>query len=102
MENAKYKRLPSCLKRYRKARGLKQKEVVKILGLKSISMLSRWERGVCLPKPINMLKLAILYRTTVGALFIDLRRTLFDEIRKKEEKIFGSIKKENNGREVKN
>ncbi|MDD3711780.1 MAG: helix-turn-helix transcriptional regulator, partial [Patescibacteria group bacterium] len=56
MKNAKYKRLPCYLRRYRKARGLKQIDVARILGLKSVSMLSRWERNVCLPKPLNMLK----------------------------------------------
>ena len=94
MKNAKYKRLPCYLRRYRKARGLKQIDVARILGLKSVSMLSRWERNVCLPKTLNMLKLAILYRTTVAALFIDLYRTLSDELREKEKKVLGDIQKE--------
>jgi len=77
------KRIPNSLRKYRKAAGLKQKEVAKLLGLKNTSMLSRWERGVCLPKLPNIFKLALLYRTMVDALFMELRTSLKEEIRKK-------------------
>jgi transcriptional regulator with XRE-family HTH domain len=85
MKNTNYKSIPNSLRRYRKTRGLKQKEVAKILGLKSTSMISRWEKGLCLPKPLNMFKLAILYRTMADALYYDLRRALVDEIRERDE-----------------
>ena len=77
------RRIPNSLKKYRKAAGLKQKDVAKILGLKSTSMISRWEKGVCLPKLLNIFRLALLYRTMVDALFMDLRTSLKEEIRKK-------------------
>jgi transcriptional regulator with XRE-family HTH domain len=77
------KRIPNSLKKYRKAAGLKQKEVAGLLGLKGSSMISRWEKGVCLPTLLNIFKLALLYRTMVDALFIDLRASLKEEIRKK-------------------
>jgi transcriptional regulator with XRE-family HTH domain len=77
----KGKRIPNSLKKYRKRAGLKQKEVAKIIGLKSSSLISRWERGICFPKPLNMFKLAILYQTMVDALFYDVRRTLIEEIK---------------------
>jgi transcriptional regulator with XRE-family HTH domain len=77
----KGKRIPNSLKKYRKQAGLKQKEVAKIIGLKSSSLISRWERGVCFPKPLNMFKLAILYHTMVDALFYDVRRALIEEIK---------------------
>lgn len=93
-----YKLVPNCLRRYRRARGLKQKEVARILGLKSTSMISRWEKGVCLPRPLTMFKLAILYRTMVDALFIDLRRTLINELRKREDKVLGNRMKDNEDR----
>ena len=63
MKNANYKSVPNCLRRYRKARGLKQREVAEILGLKSGSVISRWERGVCLPSSLNVFKLSLVYRT---------------------------------------
>jgi len=79
-----YKKIPNCLRIYRKARGLKQKEVAEILGLKSASLISRWEKGVCLPNTLNLFKLSCLYRTLVDGLFIDLMRLLKEEILKKE------------------
>ena len=68
-------------------RGLKQKDVAKILGLKSTSQISRWERGFILPKPMNIFKLASLYRTMTDALFIDLLRSVKEDIYQKEEEI---------------
>lgn len=79
-------RTPNSLRKYRKRRGLRQKEVAKILGLKNTSMISRWERGFVLPKPANIFRLAALYRTMADALFIDLLRIVKDEIYQKEEK----------------
>ena len=87
MKNVKYKTIPNCLRRYRKARGLKQKDVAKVLGLKSASMISRWERGVCVPSTLNLFKLASLYRTMADALFIDLLRALRNELHKREERV---------------
>lgn len=79
--------MPNCLRKYRRARGLKQKEVAEILGLKSTSMISRWEQGACLPNTLNVLKLSLLYRTLVNAFFIDLMRLLKDELIKREGKV---------------
>jgi len=81
------KTIPNCLRRYRRARGLKQKEVARILGIKSASMISRWEKGVCLPCTLNLFKLAVLYRTMADALFIDLLRALKGELHKREERV---------------
>ena len=81
-----YKNIPNCLRKYRKARGLNQKDVAKVLGLKSASLISRWEKGICLPSPINLFRLAALYRTLVDALFIDLLRLLKQELIDKEKK----------------
>jgi transcriptional regulator with XRE-family HTH domain len=85
MKNKGRRRAPNCLRKYRRARGLKQKEVAQMLGLKSASQISRWEKGLCMPSLLNAFKLALLYRRVVEALFIDLRRELKDELHKKEE-----------------
>ena len=87
MKKIDYKNIPNCLRKYRRARGLKQKEVAEILGLKSTSMISRWEKGICLPSPLIILKLALVYRTLVDALFIDLVRFLKEELLKREEEV---------------
>jgi transcriptional regulator with XRE-family HTH domain len=53
-------RIHNRLKRFRKEKGLAQKDVARILGVKSSSMISRWERGASLPETLNVLKLAAL------------------------------------------
>jgi transcriptional regulator with XRE-family HTH domain len=87
MKNNKPKATPNCLKKYRRIRGLKQNEVARILGLKSASMISRWEKGVCVPSTLNLFRLATLYRTIADALFIDMLRVLRDDVHKREEKV---------------
>ena len=88
--NNDYKRACNCLKKYRKARGFSQGKAASVLGFKGASIVSRWERGVCLPNTLNTFKLAALYRTMVDALFIDTIRALRNDIRKKERLISGS------------
>jgi len=85
MRNNDFKDIPNCLRKYRKARGLKQKDVAEILNLKSTGIISRWEKGICLPSPLNIFKLAALYRTLTDALFIDLIRMLKEKILRREE-----------------
>ncbi|GAG60202.1 unnamed protein product [marine sediment metagenome] len=87
MKNINYKSIPNCLRKYRKARGLNQRKVAEIMGLKSSSIISRWEKGICLPSSFNIFKLAVVYRTMIDALFIDQLRELKDSLYKKEEKV---------------
>lgn len=81
------KNIPNCLKRYRKARGLQQKDIAKVLGLKSASIISRWEKGLCLPNTRNLFKLAILYRTMSDAFYMDLIRQMRNDIQKREMRV---------------
>ncbi len=90
MKDIKYKKISNCLRKYRKLKGLKQKDVARILKLKSTSMISRWEKGVCLPNSLNIFKLSLLYRTLIDVLFIDLMRLLKEDIRKREEKVLNA------------
>ena len=87
MKNNKPRTIPNCLRKYRKARGLKQKDVARILGIKSASMVSRWEKGLCMPSTFNLFRLATLYRTMADALFVDVLRALRDDVYKREEKV---------------
>jgi transcriptional regulator with XRE-family HTH domain len=84
MQEKQLQHLNNCLRKYRMARGLKQKEAAVILAV-STSMISRWEKGVCMPDFLNVLKMSLLYRTMIEGLFIDHVRYLKDELRKKEE-----------------
>jgi len=76
MKKFDFKRIPNNLRKYRKAIGLKQKEVAQILGLKNSGMISRWEKGRCLPSLVNAFKLAGLYCVLVDALFFPLMRVI--------------------------
>jgi len=91
MGTIKQKRIHNLLRKYRKASGFKQLEVAKLLGLKSSSRISRWEKGSCIPNIINAFKLSILYRTMVDGLFIDLLRDLREELKEREKRF---LKKE--------
>lgn len=79
--------MPNLLKKYRRVRGLKQKDVARILDLKSASRISRWEKGLCLPSLANALRLAVVYRVMVDAIFSDLLRDLREEIVKREDEL---------------
>jgi transcriptional regulator with XRE-family HTH domain len=84
MKNDSSKPIPNQLRRYRKIRGLTQGHVAKVLGLKSTSMISRWEHGRCLPSFHNIIRLSVIYRTMMDALFFDFKRTIGNEIMKRE------------------
>jgi transcriptional regulator with XRE-family HTH domain len=77
--------IPNLLRRYRKARGLNQKQAAAILGVGSTCTVSRWEKGACLPSLLNALKLAAVYRTMADALFPNLATILRQELLKREE-----------------
>lgn len=94
MKGKIYKHIPNLLRKHRKVRGLKQTEVAKILGHKSASRISRWEKGVCIPSLVNALRLSVLYRVMVDALFTDHLHLVRQEIRESEGKLFGN---NNNG-----
>jgi len=87
MQNLMKKRIPNLLRRYRKARGLNQKQAARILGIRSTSMISRWERGLGLPSSWNIFKLAVLYRTMADPLFSNATRLVRTDILKREEDI---------------
>ena len=76
--------IPNSLRKHRRARGLSQKDVAAMLGLKSASIISRWENGACLPTTRNVFKLAVLYRAMVDALYFDLLRSLRQQLRESE------------------
>ena len=85
MKKVELKKIPNNLRRYRKALGLKQKDVAEILNLKSAGMISRWEKGVCLPSLINAIKLSGSYCVLVDALFFPLIRLIKRKIMEREE-----------------
>lgn len=79
------KRIPNSLKFYRRNRGLKQTEVAQILGVRNASMISRWEKGLAIPKYENIRLLAHIYRTSSDALYADYGLALKEKVKAKEE-----------------
>jgi transcriptional regulator with XRE-family HTH domain len=78
--------IPNELKKYRKIRGLSQKEVAKLLGFKTTSRISQWEKGVGSPSMRNAFKLSTLYGVLVDALFIEFVRSIRQEVKQTKEK----------------
>lgn len=75
------------LRMYRKARGLKQTDVAKLMDLVDASRISKWECDECLPSTENLFQLAAICHTMVDALFIDTVRAVREQIRQRENAI---------------
>ena len=54
---------------YRRRMGFSQKHVARLLGHPNNEMLSRYERGRCLPPLMTALRLEIIYRVPVAFLY---------------------------------
>ena len=74
------RRVANRLKRYRRVRGLSQKDVARIMGFKNSNRISRWEEGLAMPSARNVFKLAQIYRTMADALYMDLLPELKEEV----------------------
>ena len=78
------KRPPNHLRCHRKQAGLQQNQVAEMLGLKSTSLISRWENSFSYPDLINAFKLSVVYGATIDALYPDLRESIKVGIQKME------------------
>ena len=85
MKKVDYKNIPNALRKFRKTNGYSQKRVALLLGIRNAGMISRWEKGSRLPSPVNMFRLAVLYRTMVDALYSDLILVLRREMQAERE-----------------
>lgn len=59
------------IRRYRKKRYLRQRDVSKLLGLKQPCDIYRWETGEKMPSLMNALKLSATLKCPVELLFLD-------------------------------
>ncbi len=73
MGNVK-RRVSNRLRKYRLERGLEQREVAYLLGIKSHSSISQWEHGVNLPTLEKLFLLSFIYKTLPDELYYDLRQ----------------------------
>lgn len=65
------------IRSYRKKRGLRLRDVAKMIGQSSPAHISHWEKGRKLPSLPNALKLSAAIKCPVEVLFFDL----FDQLR---------------------
>lgn len=82
----KIKKVKNCLRLYRKKNGLQQKEVASLMGFKTTTSISHYERGSKFPSLRNALRLEIVYHTPVAFLFRELYEDLKKEIQVRREK----------------
>ena len=68
------------IRRYRKLRYLRQRDIAKLLGIKSHNDVYRWERGQKLPSLQNALKLSYILQCPVEVLFFDHYQALRKQI----------------------
>lgn len=66
----------------RKKVGLPQKCVARLLGHRTLSVISEYETGKLLPNLRTALKLSVIYHTSVCELYPDLRAEIEKEIGK--------------------
>jgi transcriptional regulator with XRE-family HTH domain len=63
--------------------GLKQIDVAGMLGHASSDRISHWEKGVAFPGMVNLLKLTLIYRVPPEQFYVDLYKSLADELQQK-------------------
>jgi len=80
MDEKKLKKIPNCLPKYRRQKGLTQKDVARVLGFRTGSIVSKWERGFSFPSTPSLLKLSALYGRQAEAMFIDLFQRIKEEV----------------------
>jgi transcriptional regulator with XRE-family HTH domain len=78
MENNK-----NNLRDIRVSLGLKQTEVAGMLGHASPDRISHWEKSVAFPGVVNLFKLSLIYRVPPEQLYVDLYKSLADELQQK-------------------
>jgi transcriptional regulator with XRE-family HTH domain len=79
--------IPNRLRRYRKIMGYSQRDVARLLGMKSPSRISKWESGKRIPSIRNLIKLSILYHTLIENLYYDLREAILAEYQERNKKV---------------
>lgn len=63
------------LRKRRLAKGLRQTDVARLLGLDCADRLSRWENGLSVPSVPNLFRLAAVYGVMPHELYPELRKS---------------------------
>lgn len=88
------KKIVNYLRLYRRKKGLSQKKMADLMGFRTTSSISNYERGNKLPYLINLLKLEVICRTPIAFLFRGHIEKLKKEILKKEQRLQKKEQKE--------
>lgn len=78
MSQVSHNQIANQLRSYREKRGLRQRDLARLLGQSSSAHLSHWEQGRELPSFTNALRLSAAIKCPIEVLFYDL----FDQLRK--------------------
>ena len=78
--------LANNLRRYRRKRGLRLRDMARLTGQSTPSHLSHWEKGRKIPSLPNALRLSAAMKCPVEVLFIDLFNQLRNETYENKEK----------------
>ena len=74
------------LREIRLKRGLRQLDVVCILGFTTTDRLSHWEKGQALPNIINLFKLALIFQVPPESLYPEMMQSLHASLSSVQEK----------------
>jgi transcriptional regulator with XRE-family HTH domain len=77
----------NCLRLYRKKNDLSQKKAAYLMGLKTASSLSHYEKGDKAPSLKNALKLEIVFHAPAAFLFREFYSELKKEVEERREKL---------------
>ncbi len=75
--------IPNSIRRYRRYRGLRVRDVAERLGFLNAAHISSWERGKKLPTLRNALRLSAVLQVPIEVLFCDYFNSLRNEIKKR-------------------
>lgn len=79
--------IPNSIRRYRRYRHLRVRDVAERLGLLNAAHVSSWERGKKLPNLRNALRLSAVLKIPIEVLYCDYFNSLREEIEKRLTKI---------------
>jgi len=86
MQTSRQKSLPNQIRRYRHERGLRLRDVAKLIDQSSVAHIAHWEKGRKLPSLENCLRLALAIQCPIEILFIELFQNLKKEINESKSK----------------
>lgn len=77
-------RIPNRLRKYRRLAGFSQRQTAQLLHMHNASSLSRWEKGLSMPKLKYLFQLSLLYRTHPIHLYQEFWQYLKKDLSEKE------------------